>query len=111
MPDEFIDAHHHLWQELILDLAKRENVYCKLSRMVTEADWNHWTESDLQPYFDIILTAFGPKRLMYDSDWPVVLMACGYRRWADMVRSWISELSASEQSSIMGGTARLAYSL
>ena len=99
------------WQELILELAKRENVYCKLSGMVTEADWNHWTESDLRPYFDIVLTAFGPKRLMFGSDWPVVLVACGYKRWADMVRSWISGLSATEQSSMMSGTAKRAYSL
>jgi L-fuconolactonase len=99
------------WQELILELAKRENVYCKLSGMATEADWKHWTESDLRPYFDIVLAAFGPKRLMFGSDWPVVLVASDYKRWADMVRSWISELSATEQSSVMGCTAKLAYSL
>ena len=99
------------WQELITELARRENVYCKLSGMATEADWSRWTESDLRPYFDITLSAFGPKRLMFGSDWPVILVASDYKRWANLVRSWISELSASEQSSIMGGTAKLAYSL
>jgi L-fuconolactonase len=99
------------WQELITELARRENVCCKLSGMATEADWRQWTESDLRPYFDITLDAFGPKRLMFGSDWPVILVACDYKRWAEMVRSWISEMSAAEQAFIMGGTAKLAYSL
>jgi L-fuconolactonase len=99
------------WQELITELARRENVYCKLSGMATEADWRLWTERELRPYFDITLNAFGPKRLMFGSDWPVILVACGYKRWADMVGSWVSELSAAEQTLIMGGTAKLAYSL
>jgi L-fuconolactonase len=99
------------WQELITELARRENVCCKLSGMATEADWRQWTESDLRPYFDITLDAFGPKRLMFGSDWPVILVACDYKRWTEMVRSWISEMSAAEQAFIMGGTAKLAYSL
>jgi len=99
------------WQELIKQLGERENVYCKLSGMATEADWSHWIESDLRPYFDVALAAFGPKRLMFGSDWPVVLVACGYKRWVDTVRSWISELSTAEQLSIMSGTAKLVYSL
>jgi L-fuconolactonase len=99
------------WQDLITELARRENVCCKLSGMATEADWRQWTESDLRPYFDITLEAFGPKRLMFGSDWPVILVACDYKRWAEMVRSWISEMSAAEQAFIMGGTAKLAYSL
>jgi L-fuconolactonase len=99
------------WDGLIRQLARRENVYCKLSGMVTEADWKDWTESDLRPYFDVVLDAFGPKRLMFGSDWPVILVACDYKRWADTVRSWIAKLSAPEQLSIMGGTAKTAYSL
>lgn len=99
------------WEFLVAELARRENVWCKLSGMVTEADWTNWTESDLRPYFDTVLAAFGAERLMFGSDWPVILVACGYKRWADLVLSWISQLSASEQLSIMGGTARRAYSL
>lgn len=105
------DRRRSPWQDLIVELGRRENVYCKLSGMATEADWHHWAEGDLRPYFDITLTAFGPKRLMVGSDWPVILVACDYKRWVDMVRSWIAELSAAEQSSVMGGTAKLAYSL
>jgi L-fuconolactonase len=99
------------WEAEIAELARRDNVYCKLSGMATEADWKGWTESDLRPYFDTVLAAFGPDRLMFGSDWPVILVACSYKCWADTVRSWIAELSPAEQLSIMGGTAKMAYSL
>jgi len=99
------------WEAEIADLARRDNVYCKLSGMATEANWKGWTESDLRPYFDTVLAAFGPDRLMFGSDWPVILVACSYKCWADTVRSWIAELSPAEQLSIMGGTAKMAYSL
>ncbi len=99
------------WEAEIAELARRDNVYCKLSGMATEADWKGWTESDLRPYFDTVLAAFGPDRLMFGSDWPVILVACSYKCWADTVRSWIAELSPADQLSIMGGTAKMAYSL
>ncbi len=99
------------WEAEIAELARRDNVYCKLSGMATEADWKGWTESDLRPYFDTVIAAFGPDRLMFGSDWPVILVACSYKCWADTVRSWIAELSPAEQLSIMGGTAKMAYSL
>ena len=99
------------WQELITELSRRENVYCKLSGMATEANWKNWSQNDLAPYFDTILHAFGPRRLMFGSDWPVILLASEYKHWVDVVRSRITELSTSEQDAIMGGTAKLAYSL
>jgi L-fuconolactonase len=99
------------WSDQITALAQRQNVYCKLSGMVTEADWTRWTEKDLYPYFDIVLNAFGPRRLMFGSDWPVMLVACDYIRWVNIVLSWISELSATEQVAIMADTAKAAYSL
>jgi L-fuconolactonase len=99
------------WESQITELAKRENVYCKLSGMVTNADWNEWTERDLQPYFDTVLNAFAPGRLMFGSDWPVMLVASGYKRWVDLVLSWISQLTAAEQLAVMGGTAKKFYSL
>jgi L-fuconolactonase len=99
------------WNMGILELARRGNIYCKVSGMVTEADWKIWTQADLRPYFDAVLNAFGPKRLMFGSDWPVIEAACEYGQWARIVRSWISELSAAERSEIMAGTAKTAYSL
>ena len=63
------------WREQMEELAKRENVYCKVSGMVTEADWKTWTATNLRPYFDVVLSAFGPGRLMFGSDWPVLTVA------------------------------------
>lgn len=97
------------WQEQIQELAKRENVFCKLSGLVTEANWHKWTEADLEPYINIILQHFGAKRVMFGSDWPVSLVACSYREWVEIVTRAISGLSAAEQELVFGGTAKLAY--
>src|SRR4051794_6522651 len=69
------------WDRNMRELAKRQNVYCKLSGMVTEADPRRWTPEGLRPYIDVALAAFGPSRLMYGSDWPVMLLAGDYVRW------------------------------
>lgn len=99
------------WRERMIELAKRENVYCKVSGMVTEADWNTWTTDDLRPYFDIVLAAFGAKRLMFGSDWPVLALAGGYERWMSTFRSFIAELSPDEQEWICRRSAMIAYRL
>jgi L-fuconolactonase len=99
------------WQERMKDLAKRENVYCKISGMVTEAEWKTWTPDSLRPFFDIVLSAFGPKRLMFGSDWPVLTLAGDYKAWMNTFRSFICELSPDEQESICRGTAIAAYQL
>jgi L-fuconolactonase len=99
------------WQEHIRELAKRENVYCKVSGMATEADWKTWSADLLRPYFDVVLSAFGPKRLMFGSDWPVLTVAGEYKTWMNTFRSFISELSPDEQESICRGTAIAAYQL
>jgi len=99
------------WKENIQALAKRDNVYCKLSGMVTEARWNSWTRDDLVPFFEIVLSAFGPKRLMFGSDWPVLTLASSYNEWSDIVRSLIAALSADEQELIKSGSAIEAYRL
>jgi len=99
------------WKQNIRELAQRENVSCKLSGMVTEADFNHWTPAQLLPYFDVIVEAFGPDRLMFGSDWPVCLVGTSYKGWADLVRQNISSFSLSEQANIMGGNAVRIYNL
>jgi L-fuconolactonase len=99
------------WDRNMRELAKRRNVYCKLSGMVTEADPARWTAESLQPYIDVALGAFGPARLMYGSDWPVMLLASEYARWFGTVQNAIAKLSKSEQARIMGGTAAEAYGL
>jgi L-fuconolactonase len=99
------------WRHNICELARRDNVYCKISGMVTEADWSTWTEADLRPYVDVVLGAFGPGRLMAGSDWPVCLLASTYRRWVDTLQALIGDLSVSEQDRILGGTATEVYRL
>ena len=99
------------WRENIKALAKRPNVTCKVSGMATEADAANWTPQLLKPYFDVVLEAFGPKRLMFGSDWPVCLIATEYKRWADTVREWVKSLSDDERARVMGGTAVEVYSL
>ncbi len=99
------------WKRNLIELAKRPNVYCKLSGMVTEADYNTWTPAALKPYFDVVLNAFTPSRVMYGSDWPVCLVAAGYQTWVDTVRDWTKPLSATEQARIFGQTASEAYGL
>jgi L-fuconolactonase len=99
------------WRERMRELARRENVYCKLSGLVTEADWNAWTEKDLSPFIDVILECFGPNRLMFGSDWPVSLLACSYEKWIEIVERSIDSLSLSERDRLFGGTAKEAYRL
>lgn len=99
------------WRDLMRELARRPRIHCKISGMVTEADWGGWTEADLLPYLDVVLEAFGPSRLMFGSDWPVCLVATGYRRWARLVAAFAARLGDSERDRILGGTAAEAYGL
>jgi len=105
------DGYLSPWQSLLNELAHRENVYCKISGMTTEADWKNWTEAELKPYLDTVIEAFGPKRLMFGSDWPVCLVAVEYVRWQRIVSEFVSSLTASEQARILGDTAVEAYKL
>jgi len=99
------------WERNMRELAKRPNVYCKLSGLVTEADMKQWTLATLQPYFDVVLEGFGPRRLMYGSDWPVMLQAATYMQWFRTVEFLIGKLSQAERDRILGDTAVEAYGL
>jgi L-fucono-1,5-lactonase len=99
------------WQENIQNLAKSQNVYCKLSGMVTEAAPGNWNEQDFQPYFDTVFSAFGPRRLLFGSDWPVCLSETTYEGWMSIIQRHIGSLTESEQQAIMGGTAARVYHL
>ena len=106
-------AAHELdpWRKNIRELARRPHVMCKLSGLVTEADFHVWTADDLLPYIETALQAFGPGRLLFGSDWPVCTVAVSYARWVDTVQSFINNLSSSEQSMIMGGNCASIYRL
>jgi L-fuconolactonase len=97
------------WRENIRELARRENVYAKISGMATEADWGAWTTDDLRPYFETMVEAFGPGRLMFGSDWPVLTLAGSYQRWVDTFTALIAPLAAGERAAMCEGTASRAY--
>jgi len=105
------DAVVEPWREHIRQLAERENVACKVSGLTTEADWQSWTESQLSVYLETVLEAFGPRRLMFGSDWPVCLLATTYASWYELVQRQFAGLSADEQSRIFGQTAVDVYNL
>ncbi|GAA3545940.1 amidohydrolase family protein [Nonomuraea rosea] len=99
------------WRTRILELAAHPNVYCKLSGMVTEADWASWQVADLRPYAETVLEAFGPERVMFGSDWPVCLLAAEYEQVAAAADELCAGLSESERADVFAGTARRAYRL
>jgi L-fuconolactonase len=99
------------WREGIRELAACPNVLCKVSGMVTEADHTAWQPVDLQPYLDVVLEAFGAKRLMYGSDWPVCLLASDYARQHAVTDDYFKALSAAERDAIMGANAIRFYGL
>jgi len=99
------------WCRNLNELAQRGNVFCKVSGLVTEADFVTWNEFQLRPFFDVALEAFGAARLMFGTDWPVCLVACHYRRWYDIVCGFTAPLSSEEKADIFGRTAERAYGL
>jgi L-fuconolactonase len=101
----------HPWAKRVRELGQRENVWCKVSGMVTEADWSGWSEETLRPYLDVVVEAFGVERLMAGSDWPVCLLASGYGRWFDVLRGYFSSFSEIERDAVFGMTAVKVYGL
>ncbi len=99
------------WATGLRDLAAEPNVTCKLSGMVTEASWTDWKVSDLRPYADVVLEAFGPDRVMFGSDWPVCLLAATYGEVVDAAEQLTAGLSAAERDQVFGETARRTYHL
>jgi L-fuconolactonase len=99
------------WHEDIRAIAKHENVYCKISGMVTEADWHHWKKEDFHPYIDTVVEAFGTKRIMYGSDWPVCQVAATYTEMLNIVQEYFAKFSADEQAAFFGGNAGIFYNI
>ncbi|MFA5058418.1 MAG: amidohydrolase family protein [Opitutaceae bacterium] len=99
------------WREDLAELARRPNVTCKLSGLVTEADWTAWKPADLVPYLDIVLELFGPHRLMIGSDWPVCTCAADYERTMRVVIDWAARLSPVERDAVLGGTCARFYGI
>jgi L-fuconolactonase len=99
------------WADRMAPFRELENVSCKLSGMVTEADWAAWTPADLQPYVDHVADVFGPSRLLFGSDWPVCLLAASYDEVLAAARATLATLGESEQLDVFGRTAVRVYRL
>ncbi len=99
------------WKKDMKAVAGFDNVCCKISGMVTEAEWSTWTREQIYPYIDVILEAFGPSRLMYGSDWPVCLVAGSYNDQFGIVNDYLSALSVNERNQILGFSATEFYKL
>jgi L-fuconolactonase len=99
------------WKSDIEKIASYPNVYCKISGMVTEADWSGWKQSDFVPYMDVVVNAFGTNRIMFGSDWPVCQVAATYKEVAGIVKEYFSSFSQAEQDRFFGGNATSFYHL
>ena len=99
------------WMRDMEAVARYQNVYCKLSGMVTEADWKSWNNADLRPYIDVVVNSFGTDRIMYGSDWPVCLVAAQYKQVYDVAGNYFAGFSKTEQEKVFGGNAIRFYGL
>ncbi|HMH23572.1 MAG TPA: amidohydrolase family protein [Puia sp.] len=99
------------WKAAIRAVAAHENVSCKISGMVTEADWKNWKPEDFSPYLDTVVEAFGTKRIMYGSDWPVCLVAASYESMLEITSNYFSSFSGDERDAFFGGNAIRFYKL
>jgi L-fuconolactonase len=99
------------WASLITPFGELGHVACKISGMVTEAEWSSWTARGLQPYVDHVLDVFGPDRLLFGSDWPVCLLAASYRDVVAAAHETLAELSESDRAKVFGRTAAATYGL
>lgn len=99
------------WKKDMERVAQYENVHCKISGMVTEADLQNWKIEDFIPYLDAVINAFSTKRVMYGSDWPVCLAAANYSEVLHIVKSWAGSLTIHEQELFFGKNAIAFYHL
>ena len=99
------------WKKGIEEISKFENVKCKISGMVTEADWNNWKPSDLKPYLDVVFENFSADRLMFGSDWPVCNVASDYKELAKTLEDYISKFSIEDQNKIWFENVKSFYQL
>lgn len=99
------------WKKSIQQFKHLENVYCKISGMVTEADWNNWSDETFKPYIDVIIETFGINRIMFGSDWPVCLVAAEYNQTLEIVENYFCDFSVDEQALFFGKNASRFYAL
>jgi L-fuconolactonase len=99
------------WATHIKEIAQNRNVFCKVSGLLTEADWKRWKAHDFKPYLDVVFDAFGAERLMFGSDWPVCLLAGTYRQVMQLIEDYAKEFFPADKDKIFGGNAARFYGL
>lgn len=99
------------WSNFMTQLAKYPNVSCKLSGMVTEADWHRWSRQDFVPYLDVLFEQFGPNRLMFGSDWPVCLVAANYTQVKNLIDDYVAPWGEEVRANVFGENATAFYGL
>jgi len=99
------------WKKGIQKISQNKNVYCKLSGLTTEADWNTWKEKDFYPYFDCVFEFFGINRLVFGSDWPVVNISGGFSKWKILLENYMVDFSKGEREKIFEKNATEFYNL
>ncbi|MBC7851618.1 MAG: amidohydrolase family protein [Chitinophagaceae bacterium] len=99
------------WAEAMQRIAQSPNVYCKLSGLFTEAKWKDWSAADFYPYFDVVFNAFGPERLLFGSDWPVMLLSGIYVQWKSLVEKYMEGFIQDDKDNVFGLNAIRFYNL
>lgn len=99
------------WRKGIKEIARHPNVYCKLSGLFTEAAWKEWSAADFYPYLDVVFEAFGVDRLMFGSDWPVILVSGMYVQWKSLLEKYMENYTEEDREKVFGGNAVQFYEL
>jgi L-fuconolactonase len=106
-------AHKQIdeWKTLIQEIATHPSVYCKLSGLFTETKWKEWSPGDFYPYLDVVFEAFGTDRLMFGSDWPVMLLSGIYVQWKSLLEKYMENFEEEERAKVFGENAVQFYKL
>jgi L-fuconolactonase len=99
------------WKTLIKEVAQFPNVYCKLSGLLTEAKWKEWSAADFYPYLDVVFETFGTDRLLFGSDWPVMLLSGIYVQWKSLLEKYMEQFAPEEKEKVFGLNAVAFYNL
>ena len=99
------------WKDKMQVLAQNPNLYCKISGLITEADWNNWNEEEIFNYLDVVFEQFGINRLLFGSDWPVMLLAGNYTRWLQLLKSYTKQFTETEREGFFSGNTKAFYKI